>query len=310
MHGRAGAGPRVKTEVDPGERVLRHTDRVLLGQFRCDPATRGFSQLGRIRNYAIAFPRTAVWIRHEGASAFIADPSVATVYNAGQPYERFAISPEGDVSDWVGLSETMVRDIVRVTDPAASDRERPLRMSHVRIGDRLCLRQRRLVDGVLSGVITEELEFEEQVLSIVGDALAPGAPMMRASAGVGPRRLADRTRRLVMLTLTENRTLTELASELGASVFHVCRTFRSEVGMTVFEFRRAMRLRRALDLSPRYQGNLSALALDLGFSSHSHFTAAFHRAFGSIPSELVGLRLNGSASGPRSDGHSRLAATG
>lgn len=307
MRGRCGAGPRVKTEVDPGERVLRHTDRVLLGQFRCAPAVRGFSQLGRIRNYAIAFPRTAVWIRHDGAPSFIADPSVATAYNAGQPYERRAISPEGDASDWIGLSEAMVREIVSVTDPAASEHERPLRMSHVRISDRLCLRQRRLVDAVQSGEIADELEFEERVLSIVGEALAGGPPMVGKPAGVGPRRLADRTRRLVMLTLTENRTLAELASELGASVFHVCRTFRAEEGTTVFEFRRAMRLRRALDLAPRYQGNLSALALDLGFSSHSHFTAAFRRAFGSIPSELAGIPLRGSDPVPR-DAH--LAATG
>ena len=32
--------------------------------------------------------------------------------------------------------------------------------------------------------------------------------------------------------------------------------------------------------------DLTALALDLGFSSHSHFTAAFRRAFGRPPAEF------------------------
>jgi AraC-like DNA-binding protein len=33
-------------------------------------------------------------------------------------------------------------------------------------------------------------------------------------------------------------------------------------------------------------GDLTALALDLGFSSHSHFTDAFRRRFGMAPSSL------------------------
>jgi AraC-like DNA-binding protein len=44
-----------------------------------------------------------------------------------------------------------------------------------------------------------------------------------------------------------------------------------------------LRLARALIEVP-HADDLTALALDLGFSSHSHFTAAFRRAFGQSPS--------------------------
>jgi AraC-like DNA-binding protein len=46
-----------------------------------------------------------------------------------------------------------------------------------------------------------------------------------------------------------------------------------------------LRLSRALVELP-HANDLTALALDLGFSSHSHFTAAFRRMFQCTPSEF------------------------
>jgi AraC-like DNA-binding protein len=46
-----------------------------------------------------------------------------------------------------------------------------------------------------------------------------------------------------------------------------------------------LRLARALVELP-YSTDITSLALDLGFSSHSHFTLAFRSAFGCTPSEF------------------------
>jgi AraC-like DNA-binding protein len=46
-----------------------------------------------------------------------------------------------------------------------------------------------------------------------------------------------------------------------------------------------LRLARALDLLGQYD-DLTALGLDLGFSSHSHFSAAFRQAYGRTPAEF------------------------
>ena len=53
--------------------------------------------------------------------------------------------------------------------------------------------------------------------------------------------------------------------------------------MPLYKYQMQLRLARALDLLHQYD-DLSALGLDLGFSSHSHFSAAFRQAFGSSPS--------------------------
>jgi AraC-like DNA-binding protein len=47
-----------------------------------------------------------------------------------------------------------------------------------------------------------------------------------------------------------------------------------------------MRLRLSLERLRDPRANLSAIAYDLGYSSHSHFTMAFRRAFGTTPSEF------------------------
>jgi AraC-like DNA-binding protein len=46
-----------------------------------------------------------------------------------------------------------------------------------------------------------------------------------------------------------------------------------------------LRLARALDLIAQYD-DLTSLGLDLGFSSHSHFSGAFREAYGRSPSEF------------------------
>ena len=50
--------------------------------------------------------------------------------------------------------------------------------------------------------------------------------------------------------------------------------------MPLYRYHLRLRLARALDLVAGRE-DLSGLAQDLGFSSHSHFTAAFKQAYGS-----------------------------
>ncbi|MEZ4619900.1 MAG: helix-turn-helix domain-containing protein [Caldilineaceae bacterium] len=47
-----------------------------------------------------------------------------------------------------------------------------------------------------------------------------------------------------------------------------------------------LRMRAALERITDPGTDLTAVALDLGYSSHSHFTSAFRRAFGILPSAL------------------------
>jgi AraC-like DNA-binding protein len=47
-----------------------------------------------------------------------------------------------------------------------------------------------------------------------------------------------------------------------------------------------LRLRASLERVAEQRADLTSIALDLGFSSHSHFTDVFRREFGKTPSEF------------------------
>jgi AraC-like DNA-binding protein len=53
--------------------------------------------------------------------------------------------------------------------------------------------------------------------------------------------------------------------------------------MPLYRYQLQLRLARALALLGDY-GDLTSLALELGFSSHSHFSATFKQVYGQTPS--------------------------
>jgi AraC family transcriptional regulator len=60
--------------------------------------------------------------------------------------------------------------------------------------------------------------------------------------------------------------------------------------MPLYRYQLRLRLARSLDLLNQYD-DLTALALEVGFSSHSHFTAAFRRTYGRTPSAFKRVAL-------------------
>jgi AraC-like DNA-binding protein len=80
-------------------------------------------------------------------------------------------------------------------------------------------------------------------------------------------------------------TLAEIAAEVGGSPVYLTQIFRQVEGVPLYRYQLRLRLARALDLLP-LSHDITALGLDLGFSSHSHFSAAFREAYGRSPSEF------------------------
>jgi AraC-like DNA-binding protein len=275
---------------EPCDRVVFETRDVVAGQFRCPTSYPDFRNAGRINHHVVVFPRSAVWIEREHERRFVADPGLATIYNPGQPYERSPISPEGDLADWLGVSERLARDVVRQFDPAHSEQEVPFLHVRAAIGHDVYLAQRTLFTDLVRSDI-DALEIEQQVLEILGAVIAAAYRTKNTVNPARPRRgrprreLVENARAVIAAHLFENLGVCELAAEVGVSPYHLCRAFHAESGMTLHEYRRHIRLRMALGLTAEYRGNLSALALRAGFYSHSHFTTAYRRAFGVSPSE-------------------------
>ena len=83
--------------------------------------------------------------------------------------------------------------------------------------------------------------------------------------------------------------LEQVARAIGCSVFVLCRTFRALEGTTIMSLHRDLRMRAALCALAQHRGDITRVAMDFGFSSHSHFTAAFSSYFGVTPSSVTNL---------------------
>ena len=82
----------------------------------------------------------------------------------------------------------------------------------------------------------------------------------------------------------ERLTLGEIAREVGVTPVYLTQEFSRSEGVPLYRYQMRLRLNRALVELPHCT-DITGLALDLGFSSHSHFTAVFGRAFGLTPSD-------------------------
>ena len=98
--------------------------------------------------------------------------------------------------------------------------------------------------------------------------------------------LVESARDVIARRFKENLSLADIARELECSVFHLARIFKARTGFSLHAYRNQLRLRAALERIHEPGVDLIEIALDLGFSSHSHFTECFRRNFGMTPSAV------------------------
>lgn len=276
----------------PGvERMVFDSGSVRIGAFRCDPAHAAFRNSGPAGNYFFVFPRTAVEIQHEHERAFVANPNIVTFYNKGQAYERSVISAEGDRCDWFSVDLEIAQDVVRSLDPAGDSRpERPFRFARGWSDAPTYLLQRRIFEQVTSSRQRQTLAVEESVIGLLERVvrLAYGAPAVTRLRPVDSRQrdVVHHVEHLLSENWGEEPTLRGIARQAGISVYHLCRVFRGVTGTTLHRYRQNLRLRWSLEDVIESNRPLVDIALDAGFSSHSHFTSSFHREFAQTPSCL------------------------
>jgi len=259
---------------------LLSTPTLSVGEFHCPPGDASWRETNRIGDRAhLVFPRRSVLIRQLGREPVLATANHTMLYNADQRYRRELHHELGDDSVFVELPEETLEQL-------AGDGR--LHGTHVPAGRRTYLLQHLLVRQ-LRGHICDELEAEELTSRLVLSALASHVVRqdpVRKRTSADHRGLAEAAKSEIASDLSVRRSLGELARTLHTSPFHLARVFRAETGFTLAGYRQALRLRAALERLSGNDRDLSALALELGFSSHSHFTATFTREYGVPPSAV------------------------
>ena len=199
-------------------------------------------------------------------------PGVAALPPRRRIYEKRPASVQGESSDWVWLGPGLV-DWLDVATPGWRDPGRWV----LRLPPDVLLAQRLLVTRAMKGA--PAIELDALALSLVTSLFQVGHP------SAGGHRLSDRARRYILDHCEEALDLSAMGDHLGVSAAHLCVVFKRDNGITIGQFTRFVRLCQALELLEVGSRNLTDIAVRLGFSSHSHFSAQFRRAFGCTPRE-------------------------
>jgi AraC-like DNA-binding protein len=138
----------------------------------------------------------------------------------------------------------------------------------------------------------DPLLVEEVGIGLLDSALGAARRMRRAQ---GHSRHVRRVKEAISASPERKWTLGELSDLAGVSAYHLAHVFNREVGTSVYRYAVRQRLARALNAVLDSNLDLTSIALDTGFASHSHFTARFRAFFGLTPEALRRSAGSGSA---------------
>ena len=268
---------------------LLNSSTVTIRETYCQGSCRNQSAEECTATTQLVFPYRGAYVRHLGQDQAVAEANQVLFFNAGEGYRVSHPVPGGDASLTLVIREPQLRELA----PAAFLREgATVRFRSQR--SRVDARAQALVALLrhsLRHKLAEPLEAESLALTLVRRALGPRtSPAVGASAG--RQRLVDRIKLVLASDLARRWSLAEIAAEVRGSPVYLTQVFQQVEGLPLYRYQLRLRLARALDLLAQYD-DLSALALDLGFSSHSHFSAAFRTAYGRSPSEFRRSALHG-----------------
>lgn len=231
------------------------------------------------------FPYRGVYLRHVGGDQAVADANHVLFFNEGQGYQVSHPVTGGDASLVLSVDEATLRELAP-KQLVCESADFAFNQQHLRIDSRAQALVMLLKHSLQNGSI-EPFEAEGLSLTLMSRTLGPRTSRV-PGASYARRRLVDRVKVLLAGDLSRRWTLGEIAAEMKGSAVYLTQVFQQVEGLPLYRYHLRLRLARALDLIAE-RDDLSALAQDVGFSSHSHFSAAFKQHFGVSPGEF---RLN------------------
>jgi AraC-like DNA-binding protein len=230
----------------------------------------------------LVFPYRGVYVRHVGRNDAVAEANQVLFFNGAESYRVSHPIAGGDACLSLDVDESLLRELAP-RNQVREGGDLAFRRQRLRIDARSQALVALLRHG-LSRNVAETLEAETLVLTLVRRAL--GERTSHATrASEGRQKLVDRAKLVLSSDLARRWTLAEIASEVGVSPVYLTQVFQQVEALPLYRYQLRLRLARALDLLSEYD-DLTTLSMDLGFSSHSHFTSAFRQTYGRTPADF------------------------
>lgn len=261
---------------------LLDTQTVAIRDVVCDGKCRHKSPEECPNSTYLVFPYRGVYLRHLGSNEAVAEANQVLFFNQAEGYRISHPVQGGDACLSISVREELLRELAPkehlYDNPAVM-----FRKQRWQIDPRAQVLVALLRHSLLNRSI-EMLEAETLTLTLIRRAL--GERTSHATrATYGRQKLVDRAKLVLSSELSRRWTLAEIAAEVGVSPVYLTQVFAQVEGVPLYRYQLRLRLARALDLLGSYD-DLSALGMELGFSSHSHFSAAFRQAYGRTPAQF------------------------
>jgi AraC-like DNA-binding protein len=251
--------------------------------------------------YQLVFVRRGVFVKHGTArhpSEVAAEPAHVLLLNRGEPYRVSHPSSRGDACTAVAYESRAVMAVAKesgIPESLAGRSPFPAGSAVVPPAAILRLHRLRLWLRTPGAMVTPE-EVEAEGLELLRLVLAPAWTTYRGveaagaeeGSGDGPAGrpdIVETVKQALARTPAAATSLEDLATYIGMSPSHLARLFSRGAGLPVHQYLVRLRLGTALERMSDTSVPMSAIALDSGFSSASHFTNAFHKTFGLTPTQ-------------------------
>jgi AraC-like DNA-binding protein len=233
-------------------------------------------------DFQVCLPYRGLFVWHVGGDDVAGDANQALFVSSGEAF--FLGNPvPGEFGELIITPEAgLLAELAGATDSLGSHplfRQRSRRLT----ADEQALRTRFLCLAWRGDL--DDLSADVWIIRLLRAALSSGDPVRETARST--RRLVLRTKAFLETNMAAAIRLADVARHAGASPAYLTDVFRKAEGIPLHRYLVQLRLARALVELPDAP-DLTTLALASGFSSHSHFTAAFRRAFGCTPSEYRG----------------------
>jgi AraC family transcriptional regulator len=230
-------------------------------------------------HFQVCLPYRGLFVWHVGHDDIVADANQVLFVSGGESY-RLSQPRSADYAELIVTPDLeLLSEIADACGPSLSSHPLFRRRSR-RVGFGLQHLRTRFLNSAMWGD-WNGLAAEESMISLLRFALDADAASSEASRPT--RRLIGRAKEFLEANLARPMRLADVARAVGASPAYLTDVFRRVEGVPLHRYLLQLRLAQALVELP-HASDLTTLALALGFSSHSHFTAAFRRAFNCTPS--------------------------
>jgi AraC-like DNA-binding protein len=277
---------------EPGYRVAwRYADdRFAVADWRCDgtrsappPAADEFT-----RHVEINLHRRGWHVRSVARQRYFIDPLHHSLWPARSGFRLSDNTAHPQAATLLFLTHALIEESLGAIAGGSGAALRRLRSSpaHWRSSELTAYHARLLATRP-----DNPLAVEENSLALIQRVVAEAAGASDERVQSPPARRAaaiDAARSYILSSYREELSLTKIAAACSMAPSTLCESFPRVVGVPVWRYVQRLRLQDAALALAEGVEDLSALALDLGFSSHSHFTQAFRAQFGVSPSSFRG----------------------